>query len=382
MPKKNGNMDAPVTDTSRTGRAGRRVGEWVLESLRGAGGFGEVWLARHHVWADQRAAVKLPTHPAYVRSLQREGGFAHRLEHPGIVRPLGMDPFAETPYLVMEYVPGLDLRRYLQLVKKMSPEATTQVLRQVLEALAYAHAAGVIHQDVKPENILLHERALAGDPGFALEGTVKITDFGLGKAEAAAEDAQRGQKSIVFSTDASSPGAQQLAGSLDYMAPEQRGGGEIDARADLYACGVLLYEMLTGERPAGTEVPGDLTPGTPEHLDEAFRRSYARLDRRFGSAREFIDALRPAPVVATPQQEQIPPGLRLSGTVAAPGSCPSCRGRVEKGDQFCMHCGHQLVGVVRRCGRCAAFPAADDNYCMFCGNDLRPRSQSAADLTA
>lgn len=351
------------------GSPGRRVGEWVLEKPLGTGSFGEVWQARHHVWTEQLAAVKLPTHVDYVRSLQREGAHAHRLEHPGIVRPLGMDPFAKTPYLVMEFVPGLDLRRLLRERGRLDARLAVDILRQVLSALAHAHAAGIVHRDIKPENILLHERGFTEPDGFSRPGTVKVTDFGLGIADLLTPAAGQ-TRSIVFSTDTTDADAQQIAGSLDYMAPEQRQGAPVDPRADLFACGVVLFEMLTGERPEGTEVPSDLHKGVPAHLDDAFRRSYARLENRFADAAAFLQAIGNATPVAPPRHHPTA-GMALAGA-SAPGACPSCHGRVEEGDQFCMHCGHQLVGLVRRCGKCGAFPALEDNFCMFCGDDLRP----------
>ena len=374
------NMPGNKTQNSATvGTAGRRVGEWLLSEFIGGGAFGEVWKARHHVWADQFAAVKLPTDSQYVRALQREGTHAHRLEHPNIVRPLGFDPFAETPYLVMEYVPGRDLRGLMRERGKLSPDEATAVLAGVLPALQHAHARGIVHRDVKPENILIHERGLASPGGLLQEGVVKVTDFGLGQAS---NDAERaigggGAQSIVFSTDVGGAASQQIAGSLDYMAPEQRGGNPaVDGRADLYACGVVLYEMLTGERPAGTDVPSDLVKGVPPRLDDAFRRSYARLERRFADAGEFLSALN-----APDKPAAGPPPLPVKAGAAAAGSCPACRGRVDKGDQFCMHCGHQVAGLIRRCGKCGAFPAADDSYCIFCGQDLRP-SVRRADVVA
>lgn len=368
MPNATGNQ-SDIDRSDGTGRPGRRIGEWILQQPLGIGSFGEVWQASHHVWTDQFAAVKLPTHVDYVRALQREGVHAHRLEHPGIVRPLGMDPFAEAPYLVMEYVPGTDLRRLLRERGRLEPRVAVDILRQVLSALAHAHAAGIIHRDIKPENILLHESGLAGRNGFSQLGTVKVTDFGLGKGDLM-NPRVGGTQSIVFSTDASQPEeSQQIAGSLDYMPPEQRQGGPVDPRADLFACGVVLFEMLTGERPAGTEVPSDLQKDVPAHLDDAFRHSYARLESRFPDAAAFLRAIgNPTPVIPAPAHRA--GGTSLAGA-SAPQVCPSCQGRVEDGDQFCMHCGHQLVGLVRRCGKCGAFPAIEDNYCMFCGDDLR-----------
>jgi len=381
MPTKPGNKRNDTPLAGRTiGTAGQRIGEWLLEEQVGGGAFGEVWRARHHVWSDQLAAVKLPTDPQYVRALQREGIHAHKLEHPNIVRPLGFDPFAEVPYLVMEFIPGSDLRHLVR-QGAIEPQRAVAILRQVLMALDHAHAHGIVHRDIKPENILLHEQGLKSPTGFEAEGTVKVTDFGLGRANNAAEQAIAGARSIVFSADVNGGPAgeqfKQIAGSLEYMAPEQRGGGEVDGRADLYACGVVLYEMLVGDRPAGTDVPSDVNKSVPAWLDEAFRRSYSRLERRWASAQDFLQAMRPPTT---------PPTVWQAGshalTASAPGSCPACHGRIENGDQFCISCGHQLVGLVRRCGKCGAFPAASDNYCIFCGDDLRPRYGNAAPAEA
>lgn len=334
----------------------QRVSEYILEQKIGGGAFGEVWRGRHHVWSDQVVAVKFPTDPQYVRNLQREGRAIHGLVHPNIVRALGFDPFAEQPYLVMEYVPGTSLRPLIA-ERKLSPKQAIAVMKQVLNGLAHAHDNGVIHRDIKPENILIHQRAT--EEGYDSDGMVKVTDFGLGTKSGNPADG-----SMVFSQSLHGPAAQTIAGTLDYMPPEQRAGQMVDARADLYACGVVLYEMLTGERPAGTDVPSDLNKEAPRTLDEVFRRSYARLDKRYASAGKFIAALSagsPPPLPKSPADEHRPGAHRI---------CPHCRKGVEPGDQFCMHCGVQLVTRVRRCPKCNAWPGPEDRKCSFCGTDL------------
>src|SRR5437773_1094766 len=159
--------------------ANQRISEYLLDARIGAGTFGEVWRARHHVWHDQLVAIKIPTDPQYVRNLQREGVAIHGLIHPNIVRAMGFDPYADPPYLVMEYIPGKSLREVLRERKMLSPGDAVAVMKQVLAGLAYAHKNNVLHRDLKPENILIHERAFSD--GFAADGVVKVTDFGLGK---------------------------------------------------------------------------------------------------------------------------------------------------------------------------------------------------------
>ena len=342
--------------------ANQRISEYVLDERLGGGSFGEVWRARHHVWTDQLVAIKIPTDPNFVRELQREGVAIHGLTHPNVVRAIGFDPYADPPYLTMEYVPGTSLR---PLVSKRSVKIddAISIMRQVLRGLSHAHEKGLIHRDIKPENILVHERAHT--EGFSTEGVVKVTDFGLGKA---ATSTAAG--SIQYSMSINDPKAKEIAGTLDYMSPEQRAGGEIDGRADIYACGVVLYELLTGERPAGTDLPSDLNKSVPKHLDEAFKRSYARLEKRFASANEFLDALGKSHVAPPPL-----PGSRTMSPVAATDakgrSCPQCHRSIDVTDQFCMHCGVQLVPVVLRCQRCGAYPDASDRFCIFCGETLK-----------
>jgi serine/threonine protein kinase len=340
----------------------QRISEYLLDERIGVGTFGEVWKAHHHTWVGQLVAIKIPTDATYLRQLQNESAAVHGLQHINIVRALGFDPYAPVPYLTMEYVPGTSLRPLVS--KRLAVADTLAIMRQVLAGLAYAHAHGVIHRDLKPENILCHE--LAQKQGYATPGVVKITDFGLGRSAA-------NVGSIAYSASLNDPAARQLAGTLDYMAPEQRNAAATaDARADLYSCGVILYELLTGEKPAGTELPSDLNKSVPGWLDEVFRHSYTRLEKRFASAEQFAKALDAGAGPATR-----PPPLPATPTSASAGSlsCPNCRGRVRATDQFCIHCGVRLAEFVPYCPRCDAYPDRGDRFCIFCGSPVQNAPQ-------
>ncbi len=332
---------------------GLRISEYVLEDKIGAGACGEVWRGRHHVWGEQVVAIKFPHDVQYIRDLQREGLVIKGLDHPNIVRAIGFDPYASPPYLVMEYIPGKSLRQLIR-EKKVSLGDAQRIMSQILQGLEHAHSRGLIHRDLKPENVLV-----ACDPDGKISGgdnIVKITDFGFGQR------ASNAPGSIAYSLSVQGDQAARIVGTLDYMSPEQKTGEPIDARSDLYACGVILFELLTGDRPSGTEAPGDLVPGVPEHLNDVFKRAYTRLDRRYQSVEEMRRGMLPAlPAKKIPEPQRPPTGMI---------SCPRCQRGVGSKDQFCMYCGVQLVKLITRCTRCGAYPDPDDQFCTQCGQTL------------
>lgn len=335
-----------------TAKPGLRISEYVLEERIGAGAFGEVWRARHHVWDSVRTAIKIPTAPEYVRYLQREGAAVHGLKHANIVRVLGIDPYAEVPYLVMEYVAGPSLRQVIDQAPGGLPiPLATLLLRGVLSGIRVAHEAGILHRDLKPGNVLLNlgDRSLEQ---LQLED-VKLSDFGLGAGQI------EGLRSIMQS--ASIDRDNHLVGTLAYLAPELRDQkSAATPRSDLYSIGVIFHELLTGQRPAGAELPSQMRDDVPPALDEVFRRLYARQDRRYESAQAALTDLdariRPAPPPPPPRQ----------AARQGPAPCPACGCMSGMDDQFCTQCGRQLVAAIRRCSSCGAFPGPRDRYCIFC----------------
>jgi len=337
---------------------GVRISNYLLESRVGAGSFGEVWRARHHMFGNV-VAIKIPTDSRFVRNLQREGVAVHGLRHPNIVRAIDLDPYAEPPYFIMEYVEGPSLRAAIDEYRGEFPiGAAASIMRGVLGALGAAHEAGLIHRDIKPANILLNH-PLEGLASIADHG-VRVTDFGLGRI--GGETTQSLMQSGSLLTDE----GRSIAGTLAYMSPEQKEGKELDVRSDLYSCGIVLYEMLTGERPQGTDLPSSLRPAVPATLDQVFRRSYTRLNRRYATAGEMLAAL------AYGDRGAAAGGARFAGAEATGRrACPQCSFGVQSDDQFCIRCGHQLAASVPRCGKCQAFVHGDDRFCILCGNDLR-----------
>jgi formylglycine-generating enzyme required for sulfatase activity/tRNA A-37 threonylcarbamoyl transferase component Bud32 len=271
---------------------GTTISEYVLVSKLGQGGFGEVWKAEHRQIAGKFVAIKIPSTPEAMELIQREAVFQHQLDHPGIVRTIGLDTHHSPPYFIMEYVEGKNLREFMASEGILPPPYAIDIAVQVLEALGYAHSRGIVHKDIKPENILVEKRKVrvGADNQKALMHYVKITDLGLGIFP------EKAQQDMAMSSTNYTSGVRQLSGTLFYMAPEQMiKGRDQDRRADLYSVGVVLYEMLTGELPLGMDMPSELNPVITPELDQVCKRALS-LDRdhRYRDAEEMIRDLQKA----------------------------------------------------------------------------------------
>lgn len=191
---------------------------------------GRVYEARHTRLHNKRYAVKmlhqeLARQPEVVTRFQREAEAASALSHPNIVGVYDVNATRDgRPYLVGELLEGVELGAYLDQVSKLPVESAVRVVRQVCQALAEAHRHGIVHRDMKPENIFL----------VGSEGHVKVLDFGISK---------------VGEGNANLTKTGMVMGTPGYMAPEQARGARVDARADVYAVGAILYRCVTGQAP-------------------------------------------------------------------------------------------------------------------------------------
>ena len=223
-----------------------------LESLVGRGGMGVVYRAIERSTGRLMALKVLPLElqergEEFRARFEQESLVMQRLDHPHVVQLIRAGTsVSDLPYLLMEFVAGEDVAQRLHAKRKFTPEFALEVTRQVCEALDYAHRNGVIHRDIKPSNVLL-----------TIDGKVKVADFGLARLE---DDGQHGGLTQSF----------HQMGSMDYQAPETLlvGTGGLDERADLYALGVMLYQMLVGIVPRGIfPLPSKINPDFDPRID-------------------------------------------------------------------------------------------------------------------
>lgn len=281
---------------------GQTLGNYRIEAQLGAGGMGEVYRAVH-VRLDRPAAIKVlhanqAADPTFQARFLREARAAAALSHPNIVEVFDFGEQDGASYLVMELVPDGSLRTLLRqrsMGQGWSLGLGVDLMRQAAEGLAYAHAHGMVHRDIKPDNLLLHrlesldllERGPSGE-----RYQLKISDFGLARL---VEDG--GELTVTG----------MVMGTPTYMSPEQCQGGALDGRSDLYSLGVVLYEVATGSPPFRVKTlseavfkhisappvpPREIRPDLPIALEEVILRCLEkRPEDRFATGIELAEAL-------------------------------------------------------------------------------------------
>ena len=378
---------------------GVTLGHSVIEELLGQGGMARVYRGRQES-LDRTVAIKvLPPYyaadPAFVERFKLEARAMARLSHPNIVTVHDAGEENGRLYIVMEYVGGGTLKQ--RMVAGMQMRDVAHVIREVASALSYAHGLGIVHRDVKPVNVLM-------DPS----GRAVLSDFGIAK---------------VLATSAALTHSGAGVGTPEYMSPEQCRGTAVDARADIYALGVMLYEMLTGHTPFEADnytalahshiyepvpPPSRLNPRVSPAVQSVILKALEKSPAdRFQKATDFAVALEQAvaaqtPVAVVTGRQQAAASAMEPARVSAPLQhrppastplplvCPRCQHANAPFQRFCSGCGLQLAparpsaphpgsppppsaqgtGGFLICPACRNMNSGINRFCTTCGQNL------------
>jgi eukaryotic-like serine/threonine-protein kinase len=267
-------------------QVGERLDDFRIDSLAAQSGMASIYRATD-VKSGRVVAIKVPhfeveSDPLLFDRFKREEEIGKKLDHPGVIKVLANDDPSRL-YMVMEWAEGRLLRRILSEEKKLTIERAVRLTIEICEALSYIHSQGIVHRDLKPENIMVDS-----------EERIKLIDFGIARSA--------GAKRLTFGK------LTRTMGTADYISPEQVKSNRSDARSDLYAVGVMLYEMLTGELPCNGPnalaaindrllndpvPPRELNPQISPALQEIVYRALERNPaNRYARAREFANDLK------------------------------------------------------------------------------------------
>ncbi len=266
-------------------QAGQKLDRYRIEDVVARTGMSTLFRATDEL-TGERVAIKVPepqmeADVIYFGRFQREREIGQRLSHPGVIRVFSENHHSQL-YMVMEWVDGRPLRKILHEQGKLPADRAVRIAVGILQTLEYIHSQGVVHRDLKPENIMVCD-----------DDSIKLIDFGIA--------AQSGARRLTFGKLSS------IVGTPTYISPEQAKGKRGEARSDIYAAGVILYEMLTGQEPFTGDnplavmndrlfndpiPPREANPEISPELQEVIYRALERDPRnRYPTAREFISDL-------------------------------------------------------------------------------------------
>ncbi len=260
----------------------QNLGKYQIESVLGKGAMGVVYkafdpnIARHvAIKTIHKNLLNTEMGREMLARFRTEAQAVGRLAHPNIVGIFEFDQDQGTPFFVMEFVEGQDLKSFVKDGRVLSPQDIVGIIDPVLQALAYTHQLGIVHRDIKPANVFITDK-----------GVVKIADFGIARLE----DSEMTQVGTVL-------------GTPSYMSPEQCVGSVVDARSDLFSVGVMLYELLTGQKPfrgdqstvimtqvinTDPEPPSRLNKQVPAAFDPVLKKALAKnVNQRYQTAEAF-----------------------------------------------------------------------------------------------
>ena len=257
-------------------------GRYLIESLIGSGGMANVYKAYDNMLGRTVALKVLKAEHRgdmeFVRRFEREARAVLTLSHENIVRSYAVGEDGDISYIVLEYVEGSTLKELIKSDGPISPKVAVSITAQVLDALAHAHESGIIHRDVKPQNVIITPR-----------GKAKLTDFGIARDVAA--------------TTRTYAGSNVVMGSVHYISPEQARGDDVTAASDIYSCAIMLFEMLTGKVPFGGDnsvaialkhlleditPPVEINPKIPRALSDVIVKAASKeISLRYQSAKQM-----------------------------------------------------------------------------------------------